>query len=355
MAQLLRIAQPAAAQQVLHTSPQQSLEFVQTFISASFGCLTFLRSVVALGLPPFCCLCSYLSFSRGLFADDNFADERFQADPSSRDHVRLKLLRRGVSAHADSLLDWLEHGIYDALERKYLSAVVFAVYCDPAHPDRLHESYTFSVDYRDDAPSSLALLHSSGASLRVGVSPGDVRKNLQQLMRRFILLTQNLPPLPDSRYVSVQLIFDDSCPADYQPPGFRDASADNALHFAVAADGDSLLRESVGSLTTGWHALALNLSCLPERQDIKPSQLALSQDVEAFSAPRRKKMRVHNALDDIASPKWGIPSVTTRANAPRPTPTSSLTLTSNSAVAPASFVKAEDAVRDALGAIVRRR
>ncbi|KAK7205732.1 HORMA domain-containing protein [Myxozyma melibiosi] len=347
MAQILRTVGPSSAQlqhqlQLQHqqqafVSPRVSQDYIQTFLSASFGCLTFLRHVISSSNPS------------GLFADDNYDDERFQPDPALRDHVRLKLLKRGVSSQADLLLDWLERGIFDAIERKYLSAAVFAVFCDPARPQLLQESYTFSIDYRDDEPASLALHHSSGASLEVGVRPAEVRKNLQQLMRRFILLTQNLPPLPDSRFVSVQLVFNDSCPADYQPPGFRDASSDRPMYFALPEDSDPLVRESVGSLTAGWHAVALNLSCVPERNNNNPesgsqavtatpaaSQIAGSSQIG--STPRRKQIRVYEAIDDVVSPKWGIPNVKTRANASRDKP-------SPVAPPPPKMIKREDPFR----------
>ncbi|KAK9321763.1 HORMA domain-containing protein [Lipomyces orientalis] len=302
MAQLFRteqaLLQKSSTSQDIMTTPRQSQELVQTFISAAFGCLTFLR---------------------GLFSDDNYIEERFIGGSATtplnpRDYVRLKKLKRGLSDQADLFLDWIERGIFDALEHKYLKAVLFGIYLDPRHPHDVAEMYTFNVAYREDNAPDLEITDDRGEKINVGVTYDDARKTLQQMMRRFITLTQTLPPLPDDRYLTIRLLFDDSCPPDYQPPGFKDATDDRELQFSLD-DGEEIDRQDAGTLNAGWHAVSLKIASLPEREEytqLLSQPHALSSQVSSTPKPR-KKVRVENAAVDVEEPKWMAPTVKTRA------------------------------------------
>ncbi|KAK9366285.1 HORMA domain-containing protein [Lipomyces kononenkoae] len=305
MAQLFRtdqgLLQKSSTSQDIMTTPRQSQELVQTFISAAFGCITFLR---------------------GLFSDDNYIEERFIGGSATtplnpRDYVRLKKLKRGLSDQADLFLDWIERGIFDALEHKYLKAVLFGIYLDPRHPTDVAETYTFNVAYRDDndAPD-LEITDDRGEKIRVGVTYDDARKTLQQMMRRFITLTQTLPPLPDDRYLTIRLLFDESCPADYQPPGFKDATDDSELQFSLE-DGEQIDRQDAGTLNAGWHAVSLKIASLPEREEytqLLSQPQVLSSQISTTPKPR-KKVRIENAMTDVEEPKWMAATVKTRAMA----------------------------------------
>ncbi|KAK9449951.1 HORMA domain-containing protein [Limtongia smithiae] len=284
----------------MYTSPTQSQELVQSFISASFGCLTFLR---------------------GLFAENNYSDKRIalKNNPSSREFVRLKLLKRGVSTQGDKLLDWIERGIFDALQHKYLKAIVFAIFIDSNRPDVVTEAYTFSISYRADGPASIQMVESqSGASVEIGVSSIDANTQLAQLMRSFIVLTQGLPALPQERYLTIQLLFSEDCPDDYQPPYFKDASDDVDLHFSSRGEHD-IESEQVGSFTAGWHAISLKVTSTSgsdfgnfEIQSSAPSPE--SQTINAFAGRNGKSsVKIETLFGQIEEPKWGIPNVVTRS------------------------------------------
>ncbi|KAK9350854.1 HORMA domain-containing protein [Lipomyces doorenjongii] len=302
MAQLFRTEQghlqKSSTSQDIMTTPRQSQELVQTFISAAFGCITFLR---------------------GLFSDDNYIEERFIGGSATtplnpRDYVRLKKLKRGLSDQADLFLDWIERGIFDALEHKYLKAVLFGIYLDPRHPTDVAETYTFNVAYREDNAPDLEITDDRGEKITVGVTYDDARKTLQQMMRRFITLTQTLPPLPDDRYLTIRLLFDDSCPPDYQPPGFKDATDDRELQFSLE-DGEEIDRQDAGTLVAGWHAVSLKIASLPEREEytqLLSQSHGLSSQLSSTPKPR-KKVRVEKALVDVEEPKWIAPTVKTRA------------------------------------------
>ena len=52
-----------------------------------------------------------------LLPEDNFKD-------TSLNGMALKSLVRGYSFEADELIDWVEQGLFDALEKQYVSVVV---------------------------------------------------------------------------------------------------------------------------------------------------------------------------------------------------------------------------------------
>ena len=81
---------------------------------------------------------------------------------------------------------------------RYLKAVQLAIYVDPAQPEVVIEAYTFSFAYRMNpegtpaAPTGFNIKDNHGNEITVA----DTSRNIQQVMRRMILITQNLPPIP---------------------------------------------------------------------------------------------------------------------------------------------------------------
>ncbi|PWW77271.1 hypothetical protein C7212DRAFT_294033 [Tuber magnatum] len=241
---------------------EQSLEVVQTLLGASIGCLSFLRGL----LPEECFVekrygghsstaVSYRSFTSDL------DDEAFSKKGSNG--TRIKRLRRGYSCEADQLLDWLETGIFDALRRGYLKAVQLAIYVDDKHPDIVVESYTFSFTYRekDDGPSvNLKVTDMHGH----GVTANDANKNLQLMIRRLIVITQNLPPLPDKRWLTLRLHYLEGTPKDYDPPNFYRLPP-TAFPLRIRENESKAVEKlDCGKLNAGYHTVTLKVSSLNE-------------------------------------------------------------------------------------------
>lgn len=154
------------------------------------GCLAYLRSL----LPDECFVDqrygtnteSFLSYA--LFT----TQEEETSAPQIKDKApRIKRLQRGSSRDADRLLDWLELGVFDALERKYLKSVQFIIYLDESHPEVIFECYTFSFAYAEGEPA-LSIADSRGRQIIVKHAKTD----LQSIMRKMIMASQNLAPLP---------------------------------------------------------------------------------------------------------------------------------------------------------------
>ncbi|AQZ10211.1 HOP1 (YIL072W) [Zygosaccharomyces parabailii] len=221
---------------------EQSQKLVQTMLTMSFGCLAFLR---------------------GLFPDESFVDQRFvpekveknysKQNASQTNSIKIKTLVRGKFTEVDMLLDWLEKGVFQAIKLKYLKALSLGIFLDEKDSANLSENYTFHFEY--DVDNNVKLKVNDETST---ISLLDSRKMAQQLMRRFIIITQSLEPLPQKKYLTVRLMFNEVTPPDYQPHLFKDASFDKAATIKIPAATDSAMF-SVGSLDTKHHKLGMRV------------------------------------------------------------------------------------------------
>ncbi|GAV48072.1 hypothetical protein ZYGR_0I03690 [Zygosaccharomyces rouxii] len=221
---------------------EQSQKLVQTMLTMSFGCLAFLR---------------------GLFPDESFVDQRFVPEKVEKNYnkqtssqtnsIKIKTLVRGKFTEVDLLLDWLEKGVFQAIKLKYLKALSLGIFLNEHDSTNLLENYTFTFDY--DVENNVRLSINDESST---ISLLDSRKMAQQLMRRFIIITQSLEPLPQKKYLTVRLMFNDDCPRDYQPHLFKDASFDKPATIKIPSSSDSAMF-SVGSLDTKHHKLAMKV------------------------------------------------------------------------------------------------
>lgn len=227
-------------------STEQSQKLIQTMLTMSFGCLAFLR---------------------GLFPDENFVDQRFVPEKVEKNYrklsgsqsssIKIKTLVRGKSNEADLLLNWLEKGVFQSIKLKYLKALSLGIFVNEDDPTDLLENYTFMFGY-DDSNNVHMKVGSDRDNEVDSISLLDSRKMAQQLMRRFIIITQSLEPLPQKKFLTLRLMFNESAPTDYQPQLFRDATYDRPAIIKVPQSTD-LDTFSVGSLDTKHHKISLKV------------------------------------------------------------------------------------------------
>ncbi|KAJ3318026.1 hypothetical protein HDV06_000876 [Boothiomyces sp. JEL0866] len=101
-------------------NPQQSLCLVQNLVKATIGSIAYIRM---------------------LFPEDAF-------ETKGIDGVAIKTLKRDFTSESNCLLDWLEIGVFDALERKYLKQLVFGIYLDKDKPFDFIEEYLFEFNLK---------------------------------------------------------------------------------------------------------------------------------------------------------------------------------------------------------------
>lgn len=135
---------------------------------------------------------SCIGYLRDLF-DENCFEDHFLCELS------LKRLRRGTSPEVDALLNWIEFGIFDALEKRYLKSVHFGIYLDPVSPEDLIENYAFKISY---APfdgescaaqlSSLSIEQNNKTIMQFSQGESDFKKMAVHILRTLCVLAQTL-------------------------------------------------------------------------------------------------------------------------------------------------------------------
>ncbi|CAG8581037.1 6466_t:CDS:10 [Ambispora gerdemannii] len=274
----------------------QSLAIVKQLLKTSLSSITYLRRVFG---------------TLGLFPEENYED--FQVGSESGSYycfflqdsltnsnligLALKHLKRDYSREANSLLDWLETGIFDALAHQYLRAIIFGIFLDPNEPNKLVECYTFKLTYPHGEPLLRIENHEGQVLATVGgdnsgnaslnqqhaFTIGEIKKSLQQLLRRLILLTQTLKPLPDNRYIVVKLhYYEDVTPANYEPLFFRASCSDQErLIF-----GQKPEKIPVGEVETAYHGLNLTIQTIAD-----------STTLEELDQEPNTEFRISNIID----------------------------------------------------------
>ncbi|KPV75942.1 uncharacterized protein RHOBADRAFT_52950 [Rhodotorula graminis WP1] len=251
---------------------QTSLDQVKVLLEAGIGCVAFLRGLLPeesfedfkllAPRPPV----SRSSTSRALTADE-------KAKSSAPSSVRVKKLKRGASVEADKLLDYLELGATEAIEKGYLHQLVFAIYLDPDQPTNLVESYTFTFTYETDTEgnkrpelvvqdqlSGMVISSSSGlASQEAPRKEGDVKRQVQQMIKNLITSTQVLDELPRRRFLNVRLFYTKETPASYEPPHFRPVPVDAPGYILTTPSvADPPDFGTLGNVSTGFHGISLH-------------------------------------------------------------------------------------------------
>merc|ERR1719414_380227 len=167
--------------------------------------LQFVKKLVTLTV-------SNITYLRNIFPEDAYSNR-------SLDKLPLKILKQNnPSKNADTLASWLV-GAFDAIEKKYLKEMMLVVYMDEAHPDVVHEMYTFNFSYPGGLATCEIAVQQGGDGTNISLE--SVKKSTQSLLRRILVVTQGLSPIPSSGHVSMKLTYyDDVTPVDYEPAGF---------------------------------------------------------------------------------------------------------------------------------------
>ncbi|KAF8912012.1 HORMA domain-containing protein [Gymnopilus junonius] len=267
-------------------SQTQSLAAVQTLLRASLGCITFLRN---------------------LLPDDNFSESYFTSvDEAASSHISLSgssasqesvnprrtvngfkvmTIARGYTDEADKILNYLENGIFDALEKGYLRSFIFAIYLDNKDPNNIVEAYTFNFKYHTIPGSGVTLPVMSLASgqnvpldkrkaaiedpvsmaIMKGRTPTlkDVKMSVKSMLKTLIQAMHRMEDLPRRRFATFKVFYTDGTPLDYEPPNFQAGDVDKDRWFFMTHDLDEVPdRCSIGTIQTGHHSVKLSVTSI---------------------------------------------------------------------------------------------
>ncbi|KAJ7137828.1 HORMA domain-containing protein [Mycena epipterygia] len=275
------------------TTSAQSLVAIQTLLKASLGCITFLRLVLFLSFFTFVLLSHFttsdsddtlLSSDSSRSIDSTCSNSRnvngfkimvLQPSliPRTIFNRRRQTMTRGYTDEADKILNYLEYGIFDALQRGYLRSFVFAIYL----------AYTFNFQYHTIPGTDTVIpIMSLGENLdkmslresakdpvvqaaKKGKPPTlkDVKKSVKTLLKTLIHSTTQMDVLPKRRFAAFKLFYTDETPAEYEPPHFQAGDAQKDKWFFMTHDLDEVPDKwSMGQLKTGHHSVNLSVASI---------------------------------------------------------------------------------------------
>ncbi|KAI8873069.1 DNA-binding protein, partial [Ramicandelaber brevisporus] len=167
---------------------------------------------------------SSILYLRGLFDERCYTEEsvggltvkhlkkKSSADTHSRTATDAKATRQ--LDQAATIASWIESACGEPISKKYLRSLTVGISVTPHTPWLIVECYTFHIRYS----GSTATAAKTGPP--AAHSRSEVKAITQQLLRRLLVLTQSLPPLPSGRVLSMKLSYYPHTPADYEPPQF---------------------------------------------------------------------------------------------------------------------------------------
>ncbi|KIY50793.1 HORMA-domain-containing protein [Fistulina hepatica ATCC 64428] len=258
----------------------QSLESVKTLIQAGMGCIAFLRDL----LPEDNFTPTYLTTS-----DDSFATPNSGSDSARKRNVngfKIMTLTRGYTQEADRLLNYLEYGIFDALQKKFLKRFIFAIYLDPKDPNKqvfIIEAYTFNFEYHNipgtdtvvpimslgDSLENMSLSSRDEDPVQAALKRGhvptfkEVKKSVKNLLKTLIQCANQMDSLPKRRFATFKIFYTDETPSEYEPPYFKAGDIEkDRWYFMTHAMNEVPDQWNVGDLRTGHHSVSLDVTSI---------------------------------------------------------------------------------------------
>jgi meiosis-specific protein len=146
---------------------------------------------------------SSICYIRDLFPRDCFKNKQYgTVDIHQLQGARKEESGDVMVTHPDAFLltQWLEQGVFTALEKEYLNTLTFAIYSK--HPisgeDLLMETYEFKTTYQGNG--SVAKINDVAL-----VSKETVKNQAAKFIRSLTEFTSTLDTLPSSVWITLQL------------------------------------------------------------------------------------------------------------------------------------------------------
>lgn len=129
-----------------------------------------------------------------------------------------KLFPINNSIPKEQFLFWLNTGIKDALSKGYLNKIILTIYTERTRPEEILESYTVEIT-------------------------SQLKEKLKDEEEVFKIL-KLLEPLPSTTYLSMRLVYNENCPEEYEPEGFKKAEFDYVMKGREVLVKDEIKIES---------------------------------------------------------------------------------------------------------------
>ncbi|KAI7997924.1 Meiosis-specific protein ASY1 [Camellia lanceoleosa] len=229
-----------------------------------------------------------ISYIRGLFPEKYFNDKSVPAL-----EMKIKKLTP-MDAESRRLIDWMEKGVYDALQKKYLRTLLFCV-CEGVEGSMIEE-YAFAFSYSNSESQEVSMKinctgNKQGGTFKCNslteVTPNQMRSSACKMVRTLVQLMRTLDRMPEERTILMKLFYyDDVTPVDYEPPFFRSCTEQEAHNPWTK----NPLKMEVGNVNSKHFVLALKVKsvldpCEDENDDIQ-------DDDESLGADYRERMSI---------------------------------------------------------------
>ncbi|RZC51124.1 hypothetical protein C5167_019548 [Papaver somniferum] len=166
-----------------------------------------------------------ISYIRGLFPENYFNDKSVPA-------LEMKIKKfMPIDAESRRLIDLMEKGVYDALQKKYLKTLLFCI--SEAIDGPMIEEYACIEEVmmnisRTGNKKQGATFKSNG---NTDITPNQMRSSACKMVRTLVQLMRTLDRMPEERTILMKLLYyEDVTPIDYEPPFFRGCSEQEANH-----------------------------------------------------------------------------------------------------------------------------
>ncbi|KAL2507579.1 DNA-binding HORMA family protein [Forsythia ovata] len=240
-----------------------------------------------------------ISYIRGLFPEKYFNDKSVPAL-----EMKIKKLMP-TDAESRRLVDWMEKGVYDALQKKYLRTLLFCI-CE-AVDGPIIEEYTFSFSYSNSDSQEVSMNINRNGTKEGGtfncnsnteITPSQMRSSACKMVRTLIQLMRTLDKMPEERTILMKLLYyDDVTPVDYEPPFFRGCTEEEAHNPWTR----SPLKMQVGNVNSKHFVLALKVkSVLDPCEDENDDQddVSLGADSPRRDENSESDSEISNSDDD---------------------------------------------------------
>ncbi|XP_071716216.1 meiosis-specific protein ASY1-like [Rutidosis leptorrhynchoides] len=228
-----------------------------------------------------------ISYIRGLFPEKYFSDKGVPAL-----EMKIKKLMP-MDEESRRLIDWMEKGVYDALQKKYLRTLMFCV-CETVEGPMIEE-YAFSFSYSNSNSQEVSMNVNRTGNKKQGetfkcnstteITPTQMKSSACKMVRTLIQLMRTLDKMPEERTILMKLMYyDDVTPADYEPPFFRGCTEEET-HNAWSKNP---LRMEVGNVNSKHFVLSLKVKsvldpCEDDNVSLGSDSMQRDEDSEADS------------------------------------------------------------------------
>lgn len=187
-------------------------------------------------------------------------------------------VKRGFSQEGDEILDYLEKGAFDALEKQYLRRLIFALYIDKEDPQNIVEAWNFDFTYHQIPGTNMKLPMVSMSDSNAGgrhsssipvVQPGtgiraptlgEVKGSIRNMVHNLIAITQTLEDLPKKRFATFKLEYYPHTPDEYEPPLFVAGDPSRSkLTLSTHHITESPFRVNIGKVDAGFSSVSLEV------------------------------------------------------------------------------------------------